>query len=142
MTDIYCIVCVTRGAVYIGKTVNLDARIRTHLSSLRNSTHNNQKLQADFTEYGASDFIFCVLESCADEESDWKERYWINEYSHTCYNIEGNFAEQPKDEKQSVRLHMTISPKLDKQLEVAEKKLKMNRSAVIRLALENFLKLN
>lgn len=44
-----------------------------------------------------------------------------------------------KDEKQSIRLHMTISPRLDRQLTAKEKQLKKNRSEIIRIALENFL---
>jgi len=49
--------------VYIGSSMNLDGRKRTHFEQLKRNTHHNPILQAHFNKYGKEDLEFSVLES-------------------------------------------------------------------------------
>lgn len=54
------------GNRYIGSAVNLRARWRRHLTSLRREQHRNSHLQAAFNKYGESAFILSILKYVED----------------------------------------------------------------------------
>lgn len=43
---------------YIGQTVDINRRKRTHFGRLKNNTHENPKLQASWNKYGSENFEF------------------------------------------------------------------------------------
>lgn len=55
--------------IYIGSSINVRDRIRTHISSLENNNHYNSELQKDYTE---NEWSFFILELC--EEKDLLEK--------------------------------------------------------------------
>lgn len=55
---IYKIENVVTGQCYIGQTVDLKRRKRTHINQLRNKTHVNLKLQNAWDKYGETNFSF------------------------------------------------------------------------------------
>ena len=57
---IYKITCIKNNRIYIGRSINIDERLKKHKYSLRSGKHINKKLQADFNEYGEEAFIFEV----------------------------------------------------------------------------------
>jgi group I intron endonuclease len=56
-------------AFYIGQTVDLESRIKHHLSALRGSRHKNTHLQRAFNLYGPNAFRFEVIKFCDDVKS-------------------------------------------------------------------------
>lgn len=61
---IYRITNTVNGKVYIGSSVNVEARWCKHLSGLRSGKHKNAHLQAAFSQYGEVSFLIEVLEFC------------------------------------------------------------------------------
>ena len=43
---------------YIGQTIDINGRRRTHFNRLANKTHENPKLQASWNKYGKENFEF------------------------------------------------------------------------------------
>ena len=65
---VYIIKCKTNGRTYVGESTNLKRRLGDHLSSLQRNNHESKKkkkrikLQSDFNEFGAGQFLFGILE--------------------------------------------------------------------------------
>lgn len=74
---------VINGKWYIGQTIDLKKRRRKHFWELRNGRHGNSHLQRSFTKHGEDAFVFYILERCADDELDEKERFWIGFHETT-----------------------------------------------------------
>lgn len=67
--------------IYIGKTgMNFGDRWDSHKALLRGGKHFNQHLQRSWDKYGEENFNFVIIEECAVEELDDKERYYIKLY--------------------------------------------------------------
>lgn len=47
-SGIYKIVCNATQGVYIGQSIDVDNRLKTHLNELKNNNHCNKELQEDF----------------------------------------------------------------------------------------------
>lgn len=59
---IYCIKNTATGKVYVGSSVNIHARWKTHQSSLRLKKHHSPYLQRAWDKYGADCFEWTVLQ--------------------------------------------------------------------------------
>ena len=66
---------------YIGSTVNLNKRLRCHLSQLLENKHHNIYLQRAWDKYGKYNFIFDILE-IVNKKKDLikREQYWLDYY--------------------------------------------------------------
>lgn len=62
---------------YVGQSADIDGRFRRHISALSNGTHANKYLQKDWDRYGANAFQFSILEECAIDDLNDKEKYYI-----------------------------------------------------------------
>jgi group I intron endonuclease len=80
-TGIYVILCRTTDMVYIGKSLDVRARLFSHRNSLQNGTHKNSKMQLAFNRYGESSFTCCLLEECTEKELNNKEAYYISYFN-------------------------------------------------------------
>lgn len=100
-STIYAIRCKENGKLYIGRTQNLERRMREHLYELRNGSKRRRgehgredtDFQKDFTRYGESGFeVYVLEESVSPSDVCEREAAWIEEYrSAECqygYNID------------------------------------------------------
>lgn len=72
------------GLLYIGQSVCLRNRKRTHLNQLKNNIHFNYRVQDTYNRLGTPDFI--ILEVCTTSELDTLEIEYI-EYLRPSLNI-------------------------------------------------------
>lgn len=79
MIGIYCFKNKVNGKVYIGKSIDLDRRIKEHYYLLHNNLDTG-RLQTDFNVYGYSNFEISLIEECSTEQLDEREIYWIAFY--------------------------------------------------------------
>jgi len=86
---IYCIENLINGKKYIGQSIDIYKRWKSHKSYLNNNCHYNKHLQNAWNKYEDSSFTFYILERCSDYDLNNKEVYWIhyfNSFSHG-YNL-------------------------------------------------------
>ena len=109
---IYCIESLMDNKKYIGQSVDIEQRFRSHKSSLRNNKHSNTHLQSAWNLYKENNFIFYVVEKCDIYDLDDKERYYISMYNLTNdkfgYNFEGGGSES-KNISESTRRKMSLA---------------------------------
>lgn len=78
MKGIYKICNLTNGKVYIGQSVDINARLTKHKLMLKGGKHYNNHLTMAYNKHGESKFEFSVIEEC--EDLDTQEIYWISYY--------------------------------------------------------------
>lgn len=79
ISGIYWIYQVSRDrAVYVGSSVNVEQRIKYHLSYLRRGKHRNRKLQNTWLKYGADDFFCSLLEPVEQTRFVEREQFWMD----------------------------------------------------------------
>lgn len=103
---IYAVRCIENGKVYIGRTQDLERRIREHIYELRNGLkacggRKDTGFQSDFDKYGESAFeVYILEENVQPLDAQKREIYWIREYRATNplygYNISDGIASRPK----------------------------------------------
>lgn len=76
MVGIYKITNLKNNLAYIGQSVELERRIRSHVRSWEKSEIDNA-----IKENGIENFKFEVLEECSKEELNEREIYWISYYN-------------------------------------------------------------
>jgi group I intron endonuclease len=68
--------------VYIGQSVNLKDRLKTHIKKgLGAEVATNNKLYQSLKNEGVENFSYNIVEYCTREELNQKEKFWI-EYYH------------------------------------------------------------
>lgn len=77
---IYCIKNVFRNKMYIGKSTDIDSRIRQHYSKLHRNLHHSHKLQNSWNKYPDEYFISGIIEECPVELLDQREAYYVDFY--------------------------------------------------------------
>jgi group I intron endonuclease len=66
--------------MYIGLSIDVEARIRRHMKDLKVGVHPNVYLQRAWTKYGNENFEFGILEECDKSKLADKEICWIAYY--------------------------------------------------------------
>ena len=88
---IYSITCVIDGKVYVGRSVRIESRWKSHKNALRRGDHSNAHLQRAWSLYGEESFKFEVLEECSKEETPVREAHWQQVVGigddDRCYNL-------------------------------------------------------
>jgi group I intron endonuclease len=86
-STIYAIRCIVNGKVYIGRTQNLEQRIRQHWLDLKRGFKGNMRdpsFQNDFDRYGEESFTVHILEEhVPPDAANDREAFWISEYRAT-----------------------------------------------------------
>lgn len=76
---VYYILNTSTGKRYVGSSINIPARVRSHLSYLFSGKHHCRPLQRAFNKLGLSAFTWGVLESVESfEDLLTREQHWIN----------------------------------------------------------------
>lgn len=75
--------------VYIGQSVNVERRIKTHMNNLIKSKHSNNYMQAFYDRLGQPDFIGLICET-PEWELNSAEVYFIEEYDSYRAGLNGN----------------------------------------------------
>ena len=89
-SGIYAIVNKKSGRSYIGSSINIEKRWKTHLRSLRKNTHHNIFLQRAFNKYGEIVFGFSylgIMITPTQEELFESEQSHIHKCPHKLYNL-------------------------------------------------------
>lgn len=76
-TGIYKITCLFNNRIYIGQSVNIEHRLRCHISLLKKNQHFNCYLQRSFNKYTEANFTFEIIEECEQRELCEREDFWI-----------------------------------------------------------------
>jgi group I intron endonuclease len=66
------------GKLYVGSSLDVIRRWKTHIRELRNGCHANLYLQRTFIKYGEHSLTFAVLEQCDKSELYTKEQEYID----------------------------------------------------------------
>lgn len=85
-SGIYMIKNHINNKVYIGKTNDINRRLRDHRYTLRHNKHPNRHLQYSWNKYGEDAFTFEKLEYCEEELLNPLERLYIAKYNALDYN--------------------------------------------------------
>lgn len=83
---IYKITNLETGKIYIGRSIDIDARWKKHKSNLRNGKHVNKGLQSDYKKYGESAFEFEILKLCDPSILAYEELFEIYWHKPDIYN--------------------------------------------------------
>ncbi len=75
-SGVYLIKNLLNGKVYVGSSVDLQQRWRSHRGELREGTHWNKHLQSAWNKYGEESFAFIVVVRCSPWLCmDWEQLY-------------------------------------------------------------------
>lgn len=77
ISGIYIIDNYEEDKVYVGQSVNIEKRWRSHLGYLRRGNHPNRYMQRTYDKYGVGVFGLYVLEYCSEEDLNDREIYHI-----------------------------------------------------------------
>lgn len=91
-SGIYCITNLVNGKVYVGQSVNIPKRWKTHRAKLRHGTGKHFHLGHAWAKYGEDNFRFTVLEHAPVDQLDALEEHYIRTLHATDsqfgYNVE------------------------------------------------------
>lgn len=93
MTGIYLIENLVNGKVYIGQSINIGSRWKSHIRASKSKKSNgyNYYIHKAFRKYGINNFKLVILEECEKEYLNEKEMFWIrvfnSEDSRYGYNL-------------------------------------------------------
>lgn len=134
MIGIYKITNKTNNKVYIGQSINIEQRWKTHL---KKSRILNTPLYQAMRKDGIENFLFEVIEECNQEQLNNKEKYWINYYNSTNsnkgYNILKGTHQNNNNNNLSKRTYNSLTLK---QVEEIKDKLKNTNITMVQLAKE------
>jgi len=104
-SGVYAITNNINGKVYIGHTSNLRRRYSSHWANLRNGRHHNTRLQAEWDEFGESNFSFVVrMEAPVSDCAQLERELIASLMGPNCYNWSpGGSTGRPRVDE-SVRL--------------------------------------
>ncbi len=137
---IYEILNIINGKRYIGQSVDVYKRYRSHVNKLNNNTHRNTYLQNSWNKYGKESFVFNIIEQCDVDDLDELEQFYILHYN-TCnrkcgYNLDsgGNSNKRLSDETRR-----KISESHKKENLSDETRYKMSQAAKKRCATQEWI---
>lgn len=96
-SGIYKIINKVNGKYYVGSSVDLERRKRTHFNQLAKNIHKNYNLQKDYNEYGNTNFEFIVLRKALMSCLLILEQSFLSTHKNNplCYNIKFNVFDMP-----------------------------------------------
>lgn len=101
-SGVYAIYCPFYHSIYIGASINIGLRIKSHIGSLNANTHT-PILQKHFNKLGINGFEFFKLMNCSDDKNIFED-YFIKKFKtvgYDCYNINAPAGGTRKPKKKS-----------------------------------------
>ena len=98
MIGVYLITNIQNNKNYVGKSLNIESRWKTHISHLKLKKHINADLQKEWDEYGEDTFTFKLLEVCSKDILTSRENHWIDIFNAKEYGY--NFNNRKTSKKQ------------------------------------------
>lgn len=99
---VYEIINKINGKKYIGQSINVLTRWKDHIHALNRGDSSCRLLQRAWHKYGADNFVFNILEECAEDQLDSVEIKYIQQFDtvKNGYNIEsgGNVQKHLSEE--------------------------------------------
>lgn len=88
---IYKITNQTNGKIYIGQSINIQERWKSHIYNCNKEDYYgyNYPLYQAFRKYGLENFKFEVIEECSKEQLNEKEYFYIDYFQCYSYNNKG-----------------------------------------------------
>jgi group I intron endonuclease len=118
---VYCIYSADKR--YIGSSVNIRARLLTHIRLLRRGKHFNPKLLGFFNKYGEGSLTCCIIEVCDRSSVRKREQVYLDELflepKENVFNITRNAKNALDDPEMLARL--LNSPNRHKSIEALRK---------------------
>lgn len=74
---IYCLKNIHTGECYIGRSIDVQRRVRDHLRNLKNGNHDNRALQANYDAGGPASFTFEYLDFAPEGLDELEEYNWL-----------------------------------------------------------------
>jgi group I intron endonuclease len=87
---VYVIICRANDRAYVGSSIDVEHRIRSHALQLVGGRHANKHLQRAWDKHGASVFVFGILATCKAEERIALEQQYIDAAFRTGKPFNGN----------------------------------------------------
>ena len=87
MIGIYAIRNLKTDRRYIGQSINIELRFKTHKHNLLKGIHFNTHLQNAWIFYGKENFVFEIIEECSRDDLNVRETYWKLYYDPNTYNL-------------------------------------------------------
>lgn len=87
---------------YIGSSVNIKARWRSHKATAKDNKHNHLEMYKDFNDYGVDNFTFEIIEECEPEKRLQRENFYIQELSARLYGYNAQGLEKHHNHKLSI----------------------------------------
>ena len=110
-SGVYALKNAVAGKVYVGSSIDLARRKRTHFRDLNKGVHKSVKLQHSWAKHGAEAFAFEILELTPREERALRaaEQRWIDALDAVSagYNLNpvaGNVGRMPKSAEHRKRI--------------------------------------
>lgn len=79
MIGIYKWTNLINNKVYVGQSINIQARKAEHIKLSKDMTYSTNIAKA-LRKYGVENFIFEIIEECDRNSLDSREKYWIEHY--------------------------------------------------------------
>ena len=96
VSGIYKIICLDNNKFYIGSSVDINRRLKTHINLLHKNKHKNKYLQNSWNKYGEKNFRYEIVETIYDISRLYlREKWWID-HTNCCSNKIGfNISSDP-----------------------------------------------
>lgn len=87
ISGIYKITSLKTGQIYIGQSVDIKERLKTHIKTGLSSAVSTNKLYKAMKKEGVENFTFEILEEVPRDKLNEREIYWINFYKSKEYGL-------------------------------------------------------
>ena len=88
MQGVYKIRNTVNNKIYVGSSINIESRFKSHIAELNKNSHNNRYLQRAWNKYGADSFEFSIIELVDDKDIlRAREQYYIEKLNVTNHDI-------------------------------------------------------
>ena len=80
MCGIYKITNLINGKIYVGKSIDIQRRFRSHINESldENKPSYHHAIHRAMRKYGSDNFSFDILEECTEDKLNEREIYWIS----------------------------------------------------------------